>query len=310
MERTKTSDKAAPRLGRGLSALIPPQGLSLGAAVVPRPAPPDAPPAAGVQEIALADIQANEWQPRTQFDAAAIDELAASIKAHGVLQPVMVRPHDNGRYELVAGERRFRASERAGLKTIPAVVRSLTNEESLTVALIENIQREDLNPMEAARGYKQLVEEFGLTQTQLGQQIGKKQSTISNTMRLLTLAGGIQDSISDGRITEAHGRALLLVKDERKRQRLWRQVIEQGYSVKRTEEQAEIINGEVGPPRRVGPESSPRDVHWSHLADRLRQALMMKVALKPGKGRGGTLLIEFADVEALEGVLDRLQHST
>ena len=229
MEKTKTLEKPPTRLGRGLAALIPPS-----AAAVPSPlAPPElgaggaSPlPRKGTSEIALADIVPNPNQPRTVFNQSAIDELAASIRTHGVLQPVMVRPRAGGRYEIVAGERRYRAALEAGLKRIPAVVRSLTDEESLTVALIENIQREDLNPIEAARAYKQLMDDYGLTQTQLGEQIGKQQSTISNTMRLLRLSPEMQESIASGSLSLEHGKTLLGVEDAATRKILWRDFLD------------------------------------------------------------------------------------
>ena len=213
MEKTKTPEKPPTRLGRGLGR--PDPALRLG----PLPLPSGFPGIGGgqgtllstrdgVSEIALADIVPNPNQPRTVFNQAAIDELATSIKIHGVLQPVMVRPRAGGRYEIVAGERRYRAAELAGLTRIPAVVRSLTDEESLTVALIENIQREDLNPIEAARAYKQLMEDYGLTQTQLGEQIGKKQSTISNVNASVDAASLIcRIAFVDGKIISVeHGK--------------------------------------------------------------------------------------------------------
>jgi ParB family chromosome partitioning protein len=298
-------EKPAPRLGRGLSALIPPQG-----APAPRPTPSAPASDSGVQEIALADIQTNPRQPRTEFEDAALEELADSIKAHGVLQPVMVRPRGGGRYELVAGERRYRASRIAGRTHIPAVVRALTDEESLTVALIENIQREDLNPMEAARGYKQLLDEYGLTQTELGRQIGKKQSTISNAMRLLNLPAEMQDSIADGRLTEAHGKVLLSIADPRKRRDVWQDALAMQWSVKQTEEQAalaELLTS--GAKARIKPSRATpaRDIHWDDLLARVRDAFHLKVAVKTRPNGGGTLLLDFSSPEEIEGVLDRLK---
>jgi ParB family chromosome partitioning protein len=304
LENTKSPEKTTPRLGRGLAALIPPQGISV---PLSRPTLPSEVPSAisslavGIQQIALSDIQANTWQPRIAFDESALDELAASIKVHGVLQPVMVRPRGGGRYELVAGERRFRASERAGLTSIPAVVHSFTDEESLTVALIENIQREDLNPMEAARGYKQLIEEFGLTQTQLGQQIGKKQSTISNVIRLLKLPSEMQESIADGRLSMEHGKTLLGVEDPAIRQTLWRDFLDLNMNRSDAREHASAAQISTSRPRR-----NVKDPNWLDLEDRLKRAFGMKVALSSSNGKSGTLMIKFSNSESLESLLEKL----
>ena len=248
-------------------------------ALAPSPRLPRGPPRSGdaaketrpkaSPEIALADIATNPNQPRTVFNQAAIDELAASIRTHGVLQPVMVRPRAGGRYEIVAGERRYRAALEAGLKRIPAVIRSLTDEESLTVALIENIQREDLNPIEAARAYKQLMDDYGLTQTQLGEQIGKKQSTISNAMSLLKLPEEIQDSISAGKITTEHGKVLLSVADGTKQREIWQEAITLAYSVKQTQVEVDLANFLYSPTKKRTITKSPvqNDIHWDALLD-------------------------------------------
>ena len=245
MEKTKTLEKTPTRLGRGLAALIPPS------AAVPSPsplAPPergrgegDAPE--GVSEIALSDIVANPNQPRTVFNQAAIDELAASIRTHGVLQPVMVRPRAGGRYEIVAGERRYRAALEAGLKRIPAVIRSLTDEESLTVALIENIQREDLNPIEAARAYKQLMDDYGLTQTQLGR--ADRQEAVHNLQcnaSADTPCRRCRRASPRGDLTEAHGKTLLAWRTRRNGGYVAGDSLTLKLSVKETQEQVDEAN--------------------------------------------------------------------
>ena len=198
------------------------------------PASPDlasAGPDDGVQQIAIDRIIANTYQPRSEFDQAALEELTVSIQAHGVLQPVMVRPRGGGRFELIAGERRYRAARQAGLTRIPAVVRQMTDEESLTVALIENIQREDLNAMEAARGYKQLLDQFGLTQVELARQLGKSQSTVAYALSLLRLSPEMQDSISSGQLSMEHGKVLLSVPSSDRRHALWSTILSQNLSV-------------------------------------------------------------------------------
>ncbi len=307
MEKSNIVLPPAPknRLGRGLSALIPPSDT-------PRPAfgtdPPPVASAAGshetVQELAIAAIVPNTLQPRTEFDPDALAELAASIAAHGVLQPVLVRPSGQGRYELVAGERRFRASQQAGLTRIPAIVRELTEEESLTVALIENIQREDLNAIEAARGYRQLLDQFGLTQSDLGRQLGKAQPTIANALSLLRLPAEMQDSISQGQMTPEHGKLLLSLPDTQTRRALWRAIIDRRLSVAEARRIAQAEASSMQTPlRRPAAEKS---VHWQSLEDRLRAALGAKVAVRAGRGGRSTVTVEFATPEEVEGLLDRL----
>lgn len=317
MDRSKSEEaghseprRQKSRLGRGLSALIPGPA---GDGNLQNPPNRDE-----IREIPIASIVANSFQPRTEFDSAALEELTQSIAAHGVLQPILVRPIDvrDGhpavhsqrvdRYELIAGERRFRATEAAGLRTIPAIVREMTDEESLTVALIENIQREDLNAIEAARGYRQLIEQFGLTQASLAKQIGKAQPTIANALRLLKLAPEIQDSISSGQISEEHGKALLSIVDEEQRLFVWRVVIQRQLSVAETRRLAL----EASSPALLSTPSSrapvQKDVHWTALEDRLRTAFGMKIGLRPASNGGGTLTIQFSDPDEIEGILERL----
>ena len=216
-KNNKPMDKS--RLGRGLSSLIPPSAKAPVAArpepapaATPSPPPQPAAPAemeAGVQQVALDKIIANTYQPRSEFDEAALQELTDSVLVHGILQPIMVRPRGGGRYELIAGERRFRAARLAGLYEIPAVVREMSDEDSLTVALIENIQREDLNAMEAARGYKQLLDQFGMTQAELARQIGKSQPTIANALSLLRLPRRCRKASRPARSARNMGRRFL-----------------------------------------------------------------------------------------------------
>ena len=303
MERTKAPEKPS-RLGRGLAALIPPPSSS------PPQERTEGAQSPGVQTLALDAIAANPHQPRTVFQESAIADLADSVRRHGVLQPVMVRPRGGGRYELVAGERRYRAAREAGLTHIPAVVRSLTDEESLTVALIENIQREDLNPIEAARGYKQLMDQFGLTQTQLGEQIGKKQSTISNAMRLLNLPSDIQETISSGRITVEHGKVLLSVTDPEKQREVWERVLLLGHNVKDAQADADMANL-TSPSRKkkktTRKSSAQDDLHLNDFVDHFRALIGMKVAIKTRTNGSGIITIDFASMEDVEGLLERLK---
>lgn len=298
------------RLGRGLSALIPPMGTAKPAAEPAResrPAAekptPAAPVADGVQELPLAAIVPNAFQPRTEFEPGALDDLAASVAVHGVLQPVMVRPAGPNRYELVAGERRFRAAEQAGLTRIPAVVRAMTDEESLTVALIENIQREDLNPVEAARGYRQLLDQFHLTQTELARQLGKAQPTIANALSLLRLPDDILHSIASGQLTAEHGKVLLSVADADRRAAVWRQAVDRQLSVAETRRLAQDSPAASVSRTRSVPD---KDVHWQALEDKFRATLGLKVTLRPGRSGRGSLVIDFSSPEEVEAMLERI----
>ena len=323
LEKNKILDKNKPadksRLGRGLAALIPPSAKS---AVTPRaeetpsPATVSAPPASpenaaddGVQQIAIDRIIANTYQPRSEFDQAALEELTASVQAHGVLQPVMVRPRGGGRFELIAGERRYRAARQAGLTRIPAVVRQMTDEESLTVALIENIQREDLNAMEAARGYKQLLDQFGLTQVELARQLGKSQSTVAYALSLLRLSSEMQDSISTGQLSMEHGKVLLSIPSSDRRHALWSSMLSQNLSVVESRRRS-LQEPDVASKRRtptVVEDAEPvEDIHLKAIEDRLRGALGLKVSIRNGRQGRGTVTVDFSNMDELETVIDRI----
>ena len=324
MEKNKTLEKS--RLGRGLSSLIPPSAKAPLADRPARPEPvplspaesPAPPPApvqaseAGVLHLPIEKIVANAYQPRTAFDEAALQELTESVLLHGVLQPVMVRPRGGGRYELIAGERRFRAAQQAGLTRIPAVVREMTDEESLTVALIENIQREDLNAMEAARGYRQLLDQFGLTQTELARQIGKSQSTVAYALSLLKLSPEMQESISTGKLSMEHGKVLLSVASSERRLSLWQEMTEKGLSVVESRRRALEDPSATASPRRAGSASfvvnvSPDgNVHTKAMEDRLRSALGLKVTIRDGREGRGEVVVNFSNADELETIIDRI----
>jgi ParB family chromosome partitioning protein len=323
--KNKTPEKKPlekSRLGRGLSSLIPP---SAKIAVTP-PAPaeaafvpvkaPDLPAAEPnsvsedlVQQIAVDKIIANTYQPRSEFDQAALEELTSSVLAHGVLQPVMVRPRSGGRFELIAGERRYRAARQAGLVQIPAVVRTMTDEESLTVALIENIQREDLNAMEAARGYRQLLDQFGLTQVELARQLGKSQSTVAYALSLLRLPSEMQDSIASGQLSMEHGKVLLSVPASDRRHALWSQMLSRGLTVAESRKRASDEPAVAAKSRLIAsvedmePES---DVHLKAMEDRLRSALGLKVTIRNGRGGHGNVTVDFSNMDELETIIDRI----
>jgi ParB family chromosome partitioning protein len=280
-----TRPDRATGLGRGLGALIP-QRASAGS---------------GVTEIPLARIEANPRQPRQRFADAEMESLAASIREHGVIQPVLVTETING-YQLIAGERRVRAARLAGLERIPAVIRQLADVNQLELALVENVQRADLDPIETARAYQQLIEEFGFTQERLAARVGRARPTIANTLRLLDLDLVVQDAIAAGSISEGHGRALGALPTEHQR-RILTVVIDQALSVRQTEELARRIR-EPQPAGRPADEE-PADPDRSRVEDDLRRALGTKVSLSR-TSRGGRIVIEYYSDEELGRLYERL----
>ena len=233
-------------LGKGLSSIIPTAALS-------REAAGDADAAAFLADIEVASIRPNPHQPRVHFDEQSLLELSSSIAEMGVLQPILVRPVDDGGFELVAGERRWRAAQRAGLPTIPAIVRTTDDLRSIEQALVENLHRQDLTPLEEAAAYQQLIEDFQLTHEQLSSRVGKSRSAITNTIRLLGLPPAVQHLLADGQLSAGHARALLGTPDRELQERLARQAVDHGWSV-RAIEQA-VRDGGIEPPAESGPET-------------------------------------------------------
>ncbi len=274
-------------LGRGLAALIP-------QAVAATPGPADIP---------IERIERNPHQPRTSFEEEALAELAASIAAHGVLQPILVTETLEG-YRLVAGERRLRAAQLAGLDRIPAVIRQATEQDQLELALVENLQRADLNAMEAARAYRQLRDLFGLTNEAIADKIGKARPTVTNTMRLLDLEPEVQGAIEAGRIGEGHGRAMLGLVPNAQRE-LLALATARGLSVRQVEELARRLrDAGDGTPRRSTP-ARAADAEIERVEDELRRSLGTKVRLARSR-RGGRIIIEWYSDEELERLYERL----
>ncbi|MCS7173217.1 MAG: ParB/RepB/Spo0J family partition protein [Armatimonadetes bacterium] len=273
-------------LGKGLGALIP------GAGGVARGEP--------VELLPLERIRPSRVQPRQEISPESLEELVASIRTHGVLQPVLVRPV-GGEYELVAGERRWRAAVLAGLERIPALVRPLSDAQALQVALVENLQREDLNPVERARAFHRLLNEFGLTQRQVAEAVGLSQPAVANALRLLTLPEPILRSLEEGRLSEAHGRLLLTVEDPAVRKRLWRAALEQGLSVRALEERI-ALEGH----KRPRPQGSRRmDPDVEAVLEALREKFQTQVRIRRGR-RKGVLEMEFYSEEDLARLCDLL----
>ena len=271
-------------LGRGLSSLIPQRGGP-----------------SGLTEIPIARIQPNPRQPRQRFDADELEALAASIREHGVLQPVLVTETLDG-YQLVAGERRFRASQLAGLERIPAVIRQLADHAQLEVALVENLQRADLGPLEEAGAYRALIGEFELTHEEIARRVGRAKSTITNTLRLLDLEPRVQDALAEGRISEGHARAIGGLPLEQQ-PRVATTVVDQGLSVRQTEELVRRLREPREAPRNA---PTPRlDPDLERVEDELRRRLGTKVTLARSR-KGGRIIIEFYSDEELGQLYDRL----
>ena len=266
-----------------------------------------------VADLELDHIRPNPYQPRKDFDEKALDELAASILQLGIIQPVTVRALGNGRFEIISGERRLRAARRAGLKRIPAYIREADTEEMLEMALVENLQREELNPIEVAVGYQRLIEECNLTQEQVAQKVGKNRATVANMLRLLKLPPKIQASLRDGTVSIGHARALINVEEEALQVQLVREIEEKGLSVREVEDRvrdlrrADEASAEEAAPEPPAAEAPPqRDLLQLHdYTTRLRSAFSTQVAIKH-RGDGGKIEIAYYSDEDLERLMEIL----
>ncbi len=280
------ADKAQqkrPALGRGLGALIP------GGSPAERK---------GVLHLGIEEIRPNKHQPRRHFDETHIEELAESIRSKGILLPLIVRRAAEG-YVLVAGERRWRAAQRAGIREVPAMVREVSDKEAFELALIENIQREDLNPVEEAEAFKRLIEEHGLTQEELAARVGKDRSTVANALRLLRLPEAIKDAIVEGRLSMGHARALLAVADEGDLRRAAEKVIAENLSVRAVEALVQRLKSKRLPKEKREGNSSAQ---VRHLVEKLQRKLGARVALKDSGG-SGTLEIRYQNLAELDRIL-------
>ena len=276
------------RLGRGLSALLAEQRT------------PSSPPA-GPVELPLDQIRPNPFQPRRTFDAEGMKELQASIQTHGVLQPVVVRKLAAGGFELVSGERRWRAAGAAGRSTIPVVLRQASDEEMLELALVENLQRRDLDPIEKALGFQQLIESLGLTQEQVAVKVGLQRSTVTNHLRLLELDPEVQKALGAGLLSMGHARALLGLEDRRRQRELCALVVRQGLSVRAIESRVRALRG--GPTSEPVVEIPRPTPPWLRdMETRIRGHLGTKVSVRNGEGYRGQIVIEYHGREDLERV--------
>lgn len=255
--------------------------------------------------LRISEIEPNREQPRKEFDEKALAELSQSIMQFGVLQPILVRPIIGGGYQIVAGERRYRASRMAGLTEIPAVIRELSDEETMELALIENLQREDLTPIEEARGYKVLIENFSMSQEQLAQTVGKSRSAIANTMRLLLLPDDVIAMVEEGTLTQGHARALLALENAELISTVAQEVVKKSLSVRQVEKLVkDMLKKPVNRTRRTVQKPS----YFSEVELALSEYLGNKVVVTPSKdGKGGTLSIEFYSLEELKDLANKLE---
>lgn len=255
-----------------------------------------------VKEIKIQDIDPNIDQPRKDFDEESIEELVKSIKEHGILQPILLKPNSNGRYTIIAGERRWRAARLAGLDRIPAIIRDIDDSEMLILALVENLQREDLDPIEEAEGIKRLMEECNLTQEQLAQKLGKSRPAIANALRLLSLSDKIQSYLKENKITTGHARALLAIEDEQTREEIALQIIEKGLSVRETEKLIKRLK-EGDKPKKEQKKEKPS--YLIDIEEKLEETLGTRVLITQGK-RKGVIEIEYYNNDDLERIMDRI----
>ena len=303
-------------LGKGLSALLPSQ--------------PDSAADEGgsrtrlynfeerrrlVGRVADLDVEAirpNPYQPRKDFDETALDELAASVSQLGIIQPLTVRSLGDGKYELISGERRLRASRRAGLKRVPAYVREADTEEMLEMAIVENVQREDLNPVEVALGYQRLMEEVELTQEQVAEKVGKSRPTIANALRLLRLPPRVQASLREGSLSSGHARALVSVEDEQALLDLHRSILDDGLSVRDVEARTRALKSDARPESKPKPSASESDLpardrlQIEAFENRMREHVSTRVQIKHRPDGGGVVEVAYYSVDDLERVVARL----
>ena len=280
-------------LGRGLDALLGDE---------------PAPPAAAPLTLPVDRLRAGKYQPRTHMHAEALAELADSIRSQGVIQPILVRPVGEGQYEIIAGERRFRASRMAGLTEVPVVIRDVPDESALAMALIENIQREDLNPLEEAQGVQRLIAEFEFTHERAAQAIGRSRSATSNLLRLLQLAAPVQELLMAGSLDMGHARALLALPPV-DQIRLGQEIATARLSVRQAEQLVTRTLAATGAGKdahaRVA--KPPRDRDLARLEEQLSDALATTVVIRPGRGGRGQVLIDYAGLDQLQGIIDAVR---
>ena len=284
--KAKAPKRSAFGLGRGLDSLIPVGDDNMDNQA---PLPADT-------EIAVVLIDPNPMQPRTSFDEAPLAELAASIREYGILQPLLISKATNGRYQLIAGERRLRAAKLAGLDKVPVLVRSLDEQKKLELAIIENVQRENLSPIEAALSYRRLMDEFGLTQEEVAAKVGKARSTVANALRLLTLPAEIKQGLIEGKITEGHARSIMAIDDREAQIAFYHRIISEGFNVRQAEHHAKASRTH---------ETIQNDPNVKAAEKSLAEAVGTKVKIV-SKGAAGKIVIEYYNSEDLDRIYKKI----
>jgi ParB family transcriptional regulator, chromosome partitioning protein len=307
MTTASAPDMKRRALGKGLDSLLPRINASAPAPViVTSPEPETGKP----REIPVELIDPNPFQTRTTFDESLLEELAASIRANGVVQPVLLRPRADGRFQLIAGERRLRASKLAGKATIPAVLRQVSDEQTVEITIVENLQRADLNPIEQARGFERLSKEFNMTQEQISVRTGKDRASVANYIRLLKLPDSVQQQVEGGFLSFGHARALLALSikglDQARIEKAAQKIIDDSLSVRRAEEYVAriLVPDHIWKPKEPKPEREV-DPNVREVEEELQRALGLKVTIEDRKGRG-RVIIEYAKLEDFDGLLERL----
>lgn len=279
------------RLGKGLSALLGEQAVEAAAT------------GSGVTQVPVSRITPNRFQPRHTFEPEAIADLAASIAQKGVLQPLIVREGPDGGWELVSGERRWRAAQQAGLTSVPVIVRQVDERDLLEIALIENLQREDLDAIEEATGYRRLMDDFGATQAELAEHLGRSRPAVANALRLLDLPDAVQAMIRQGRLSAGHGRALLGLENRRRMPELAREAADRGLSVRQLERRVKRENGGA---RRAAEPAPSAELERQRIEEELQRALGTRVSVRATSRGKGKIEIAFYSLEDFEGLVERL----
>lgn len=293
------SSPKKPALGKGLSALL--ENIKTD---ITTKSTDHAPVLGSITNIPLSSIETNPFQPRTEFEEIALNELANSLKEHGIIQPITVRKLGYDKYQIISGERRFRAAQMIGLKEIPAYIRIANDQQMLEIALIENIQREDLNPIEIALSYQRLIDECKLTQEELSKRVGKQRSTITNYLRLLKLPAPIQKALQKNEITMGHARALINIENEDKQLALFALILEQNLSVREVEELAKGAKLNYKP--KVKRQKTPLSIEEKLILEQLKERFDQFVEYKKNARGGGKIILNFNNDEDLQIILKKL----
>jgi ParB family chromosome partitioning protein len=296
---TTTIDPKRRALGKGLDSLLP--RASAAPALAPAPETEGGRP----REIPLDQIDHNPYQTRSAMNEEQLAELAASITANGVVQPVLVRPLAGGRFQLIAGERRWRASQIAGKTTVPAILRQVSDEQAMEITIVENLQRADLNPMEQARAFERLSREFHMTQEQMAQRTGKDRATVANFLRLLRLPAGVQTRVESGQLSFGHARALLALQDAEQIEKAAQRIVDHSLSVRQTESLVQELIDPSRTAKKGHKPPAPVDANVRDAQERLQRALGLKVTIEDHNGRG-RVIIDYARLEDFDALMERL----